>query len=138
MAFGAEVTLVGILTTAPTLRYTSDGRAAANFSFLVSRSYNNRQGERHETRAMFPVVCWGSLAENVGASLDKGHRVVILGRLEERSWDDEHRGHHTRIELTANEIGASMAYGPVAVTKNPRKEPVAAPPTAQNEEEEPF
>lgn len=144
--FGAELVTVGDIILAPNLTRMADDTARCNFTLLVNRNWTDKgSGNKRETRASFPVVCWGSLAENVAASLAKGDRVLVTGRLEERTWTDEHRGEHTRLELTAFEIGPSIYVGTCTVTKNPRRGEAPAPagqsaPAARptHEDDEPF
>jgi single-strand DNA-binding protein len=148
--FGAELVFTGDIIVPPNLTFTQNGTASCRFTILARRTWKDtKTGDSRETQATFPVVCWGSLAENVADSFDKGDRLVVWGRLEERTWQDDHREEHTRLELTANEIGASMFYGPCTVTKNPRRgEGAAQAPTAERsatpaarpryENEEPF
>jgi single-strand DNA-binding protein len=140
MPFGAEVTFAGQLITPPKLDWTQSGQATCKFTLLVSRTWRDRKsGDNRETKAMFPVVTWGTLAENTAASLEKGDRVLVTGRLEEKSWDDEHRERHSRIELTANDLGPCTSWANFALTRNPRRtEPEEAAPTSTHEDEEPF
>jgi single-strand DNA-binding protein len=145
MSFGAELQVAGIITTGPTLTYTQGGTAAGKFTLLVSRTWTDKAGERKETRASFHVVTWGTLAENVCASVLKGDRVVVWGRLEERTWEDDHRQEHSRLELTASEVGASVLFSTLEVTKNPRRgesavqtAPATRPASRSQEDEEPF
>ncbi len=128
MPFGAEVTFVGQLISAPKLDYAQNGQATCKFTFLVSRTWKDRNsGKDRETRITLPVVTWGSLAENVAKSLEKGDRVLVMGREEEKTWDDEHRERHTRIELTANDVGPCASWATFEVTRNPRPERDAPP-----------
>ena len=78
------VTLVGNLTRDPELRYTTGGRGVASFGIAVNRRYQVN-GEWQEQTSFFNVVAWGTLGENAAASLTKGTRVIVTGRLEQRS-----------------------------------------------------
>ena len=87
----STVTVVGNLTRDPEIRYTAGGAAKASFGVAVSRRWQNRQtNEWEEQTSFFNVVCWREMAENVTESLGKGSRVVVTGRLEQRSWETEH------------------------------------------------
>ena len=86
MAFGNTVNIVGNLTRDPELRYTPNGASVTNFSVAWNRRYE-RNGEQVEEVSYFDVTCWGTLADNVAASLAKGQRVVVSGQLEQHSWD---------------------------------------------------
>jgi single-strand DNA-binding protein len=81
-----SVTLVGNLTREPELRFTTGGRGVASFGLAVSRRYQVN-GEWQEQTSFFNVVAWGTLGENAAASLGKGTRVVVTGRLEQRSYE---------------------------------------------------
>jgi single-strand DNA-binding protein len=144
--FGAELVVQGEIIMPPSLSYTEGGNARCNFTIVVRRDWKDRNGNRQETRATFPVVCWGSLADNVAHSLDKGDRCLVWGRIEERVWQDEHRDEHTRLELNATDVGACMFYGPCLVTRNPRRgespetavRSAPAPRDRRDDYEEPF
>ena len=85
-----SVTLVGNLTKDPELRFTTGGHGVASFGLAVSRRYQVND-EWQEQTSFFNVVAWGTLGENAAASLTKGTRVVVTGRLEQRSVRDEGR-----------------------------------------------
>ena len=81
-----SVTLIGNLTRDPELRFTTGGRGVASFGLAVNRRYQ-QNGEWQEQTSFFNVVCWGDLGENAATSLTKGSRVIVTGRLEQRSWE---------------------------------------------------
>jgi single-strand DNA-binding protein len=84
------VTVIGNITRDPELRYTANGQANANFGLAVNRRWMNRQTNEWEERtSFFNVVCWREMADNVAESLAKGARVIVSGRLEQRSWETE-------------------------------------------------
>lgn len=124
MPFGAEVSLVGVLITEPTnLSFTGEGRARCSFQLLVARTWTNKQTQQEEgTRFSVPVVCWGTLAENVKESLQKGDRVVVQGKLEENAFQDAHRDEFAVLELIANDCGPTASFGTLHVVKNPRRD----------------
>ena len=83
-----SITIAGNITRDPEMRYTANGRSTTTFGVAVNRSWRNQQTNEWEERtSFFNVVCWRQLAENVAASLRKGTRVVVTGRLEQRSWE---------------------------------------------------
>ena len=83
------VTIVGNATADPELRFTQNGSASARFGVAVNRRWQNRQSQEwEETTSFFDVVCWRDLAEHVSGSLRRGDRVIVTGRLEQRSWED--------------------------------------------------
>jgi single-strand DNA-binding protein len=110
------VTLVGNITKDPELRYTNSGTAKITLGLAVNRRWQNRlSGEWEEAVSFFNVVVWGDLAENVGASLFKGARVIITGRLDQRSYETDTGERRSTIELIAEEIGLSLRYVTVEV-----------------------
>ncbi len=83
-----SITLVGNVTRDPELRFTPSGQATASFGLAVNRRWQNRQTQEWEEQvSFFDVVCWREMAENVSESLTRGSRVVVTGRLEQRSWE---------------------------------------------------
>jgi single-strand DNA-binding protein len=117
-----SVTLVGNLTRDPELRFTSAGRGIASFGLAVSRRYQ-ANGEWQEQTSYFNIVAWGQLGENAASTLTKGMRVVVSGRLEQRSWDDPKTGDkRSTIEVNADEIGPSLKLATAEITRNPRSE----------------
>ena len=124
MANGNSVTLVGNVTRDPELRFTASGQATASFGLAVNRVWNDRQtNERKEAVSFFDVVCWREMAENVSESLQKGARVVVTGRLEQRSWDGQDGERRSKIEVIADECGPSLRWATAQVQKNDRRGP---------------
>ncbi|NBR99893.1 MAG: single-stranded DNA-binding protein, partial [Actinobacteria bacterium] len=80
-----SITLVGNLPRDPEIRFTATGRAVASFSMGVGRRYQVN-GEWQEQTSWFNVTAWGQLGENAAATLVKGSRVVVTGRLEQREY----------------------------------------------------
>ncbi|MGH9137317.1 MAG: single-stranded DNA-binding protein [Acidimicrobiales bacterium] len=115
------VTLVGNITRQPELRFTNSGQAVATFGLAVNRRWQNRQsGEWEESTSFFNVTCWAQLAENVASSLEKGARVLITGRLEQRSYETQQGEKRSVVDVIADEVGASLRWANVAITKNDR------------------
>jgi single-strand DNA-binding protein len=122
MAPGNNVTLIGNITRDPELRFTSSGQAIATFGLAVNRRWQNRQsGEWEEATSFFDVACWAQLGENVAESLTKGSRVVVSGRLDQRSWETEGGDRRSKVEVIADEVGPSLRYATAQVTKNERR-----------------
>ena len=116
------VTLVGNITRDPELRFTPSGQANATFGLAVNRVWTDRQSnERKEAVSFFNVVCWREMAENVSESLQKGSRVVVTGRLEQRSWETQDGEKRSVIEVVADEVGPSLRWATASVTRNERK-----------------
>ena len=107
----STVTVVGNLTRDPEIRYTTGGAAKASFGMAVSRRWQNRQSQEWEEQtSFFNVVCWREMAENVSESLGKGSRVVVTGRLEQRSWETENGEKRSVVEIVADEVGPSLRW----------------------------
>jgi single-strand DNA-binding protein len=122
MANGNSVTIVGNLTRDPELRYTPSGQANATFGVAVNRRWQNRQTNEWEERvSFFNVVCWREMADNVAESLAKGARVVVTGRLEQRSWETDNGEKRSVVEIVADEIGPSLRWATAQITRNERR-----------------
>jgi single-strand DNA-binding protein len=127
MAQDNTVSIVGNLTREPELRFTPSGQATATFGIAVNRTWTDRQSqERRESTSFFDVVCWGTLAENAATSLTRGTRVVVTGRLDQRSWESQEGERRSKVEVTADEIAPSLRWATVQVTKNERRSPESA------------
>jgi single-strand DNA-binding protein len=155
---GNAVTLVGNLTRDPELRYTPAGAATCQFGLAVNRRWQNRQTQEwEEATSFFNVVAWRDLAENAGESLGKGSRVIVTGRLEQRSWETPDGEKRSVIEVVADEIGPSLRWATAQVVKNERRSggdfgggggggggaggggrPAASEPPPYSDDEEPF
>ena len=128
MSNGNHVSIVGNLTRDPELRFTPTGQATATFGVAVNRRWQNRQtNEWEEATSFFDVVCWRELAENAAQSLSKGTRVVVSGRLDQRSWETSEHERRSKIEITADEVAPSLRYATVQITRNERRSPDGAP-----------
>jgi single-strand DNA-binding protein len=116
------VTLVGNITRDPEMRYTAGGAANCTFGLAVNRRWMNRQTNEWEERtSFFNVVCWREMAENVSESLGKGARVVVTGRLEQRSWETDNGEKRSVVEIAADEVGPSLRWATATITKNERR-----------------
>ena len=116
------VTIVGNVTRDPEIRYTAGGAAKASFSVAVSRRWQNRQTNEWEEQTSFlNVVCWREMAENVAESIGKGARVVVTGRLEQRSWETENGDKRSVVEIVADEVGPSLRWATAKVNRNERR-----------------
>jgi single stranded DNA-binding protein len=116
-----STTICGNLTREPEIRYTKEGQATTQLGVAVNRRWQDRTtNEWQEATSFFDVVCWRDLAENVALSLTKRMRVVVTGRIEQRSWetdDGEHRSKvfselrgtdHTLALLVSSNVGAQV------------------------------
>ena len=114
-----NITLVGNLTRDPELRFTATGRGVASFGIAVGRRYQVN-GEWKEDTSYFNVTAWGQLGENASATLSKGMRCVVSGRLEQREYNNREGEKRSAIEVVADEIGPSLKWATAQVERNPR------------------
>jgi single-strand DNA-binding protein len=130
MANGNSITIVGNITRDPELRFTPTGQATASFGVAVNRRWQNRQTQEwEEATSFFDVVCWREMAENASESLARGSRVIVTGRLDQRSWETQDGDKRSKVEIVADEIGPSLRWATAQVTKNERRGPgEGAPP----------
>jgi single-strand DNA-binding protein len=123
MAGDTVITVVGNLTGDPELRVTANGAVpVANFTVASTpRVFDRGSGEWKDGEALF-LRCsvWREAAENVAESLTKGMRVVVQGRLTQRSYDTREGERRTVVELQVDEVGPSLRYASAKVTKNQR------------------
>jgi single-strand DNA-binding protein len=118
------ITIIGNITRDPELRFTPTGQATTNFGVAVNRRWQNRQTQEWEEQvSFFDVVCWQSLADNVADSLNKGARVIVTGRLDQRSWETQEGEKRSKVEIVADEVGPSLRWASAKVEKNQRKSP---------------
>jgi single-strand DNA-binding protein len=122
MAGETVITVVGNLTDDPELRFTPSGAAVANFTVASTpRTLDKATNEWKDGDALF-LRCsiWRQAAENVAESLQRGMRVVVQGRLRQRSYETKEGEKRTVIELEVDEIGPSLKYATAKVTKAAR------------------
>jgi len=118
------VTVVGNVTRDPELRYTQGGQPRCNVGVAVNRSWMNRQTNDWEERtSFFNVVVWGDMAENVGHSITKGTRVVVTGRIEQRSWETDQGEKRSVVEIVADEFAPSLRFATAEVSRIERRGP---------------
>ena len=119
MAGETIMTVVGNLTADPELRFTPSGAAVANFTVASTpRKFNAQTNQWEDMDALF-MRCniWRQAAENVAESLTRGSRVVVTGRLRQRSYDTKEGEKRTVVELEVDEIGPSLKYATAKVNK---------------------
>ena len=122
MAGETVITVVGNLTDDPELRFTPSGAAVASFTVASTpRTFDKNSNEWKDGDALF-LRCsiWRQAAENVAESLTKGMRVVVQGRLKQRSYETREGEKRTVVELDVEEIGPSLKYATAKVTKASR------------------
>jgi single-strand DNA-binding protein len=119
MAGDTIITVVGNLTADPELRFTPSGAAVANFTVASTpRMFDRQSNEWKDGEALF-MRCnvWRQAAENVAESLTRGARVVVTGRLKQRSFETKEGEKRTVVELEVDEIGPSLRYATAKVNK---------------------
>ncbi|HEY4410276.1 MAG TPA: single-stranded DNA-binding protein [Acidimicrobiia bacterium] len=118
---GNSITIVGNITRDPELRFTPSGQANARLGVAVNRRWQDRNsGEWNEATSFFDVICWRELAENVSESLKRGTRVIVTGRLEQRTWEQE-GNKRSVVEIIADEVAPSLRWATAKVEKTERR-----------------
>jgi single-strand DNA-binding protein len=110
-----SVSFAGNLTEDPEVRYTDGGIARAMFRVAVS-------GRREQEPSFFTVVVWRDQAEHAAQSLSKGSRVVVMGRLQQRSWTAEDGNTRSAVEIVAEELGPSLRWATATTTRTTRNQ----------------
>jgi len=111
--------LVGNLTGDPELRYTQNGIAVANFTVAVQeRKFDKTRNEYVDGDTLFlRASVWREFAENIAGSLTKGTRVIVTGKLRQRSFETKEGEKRSAIELDVDAIGPDLRYATAAVTR---------------------
>ncbi|HYZ09618.1 MAG TPA: single-stranded DNA-binding protein [Pseudonocardiaceae bacterium] len=123
MAGETVITVVGNLTADPELRFTASGAAVANFTVASTpRTLDRQSGEWKDGDALF-LRCniWRQAAENAAESLTRGMRVVVQGRLRQRSFETREGEKRTVVEMEVDEVGPSLRYATAKVNKVSRQ-----------------
>lgn len=110
-------TVTGNLVHAPELRFGPSGAAVAKFTVAENRKYKDE-----ESTHFFDCVAFGSLAENVSESLEKGARVVVTGKIEQRSWTNDNGDKRSKLEVVADEVGPSLRWASARISKNEKRD----------------
>ena len=145
MANETNITIIGNLVADVELRFTPSGAAVANFTVASTpRTFNKASNEWEDGDTLFlPCSIWRQAAEHVAESLTKGTRVIVTGRLKQRSYDDREGSKRTIYEVEVEEVGPSLAWATARVTRSgqqqakPRQQR-AADPWAGPSTEAPF
>ena len=122
MAGDTVMTVIGNLTADPELRFTASGAAVANFTVASTpRTFDRASGEWKDGEALF-LRCniWREAAENVAESLTRGSRVIVTGRLKQRTFETREGEKRTVVEVEVDEIGPSLKYATAKVNKASR------------------
>jgi single-strand DNA-binding protein len=122
MAGETVITIIGNLVDDPELRFTPSGAAVANFRVASTpRTFDRQSGEWRDGETLF-LSCsvWRQAAENVAESLQKGMKVIVQGRLKQRSFETREGEKRTVFEIDVDEVGPSLKYATAKVTKTTR------------------
>ncbi len=132
-------TITGNLTREPEIRYTREGQATTQLGVAVNRRWLDKATQEwQEATSFFDVVCWRDLAENVALSLSKGMRVVVSGRIEQRSWETDDGEHRSKVEIAAEEIGPSLRFATADVQRSQRHQATEEPSESSDAEAASF
>ncbi|SCX25491.1 single-stranded DNA-binding protein [Corynebacterium jeikeium] len=115
-----QITVVGNIVADPELRYTPNGAAVANFRVASTpRRYDQQAGQFVDGEPLF-LTCnvWRQPAENVANSLNKGDRVIVTGRLRQRSYEDRNGERRTVFEIEVEEVGPSLRFATADINKS--------------------
>jgi single-strand DNA-binding protein len=130
-----QVILMGNLTRDPELRQTPNGQSVVSFSLALNRSYKDASGDWKEATDYVDCVAWAALAERVAQYLSKGRRVLVQGRLQSRSWEQDGQK-RSKLETLVNDVtfldsrGGEDSSGP-----QDREEPAATKPASKKKAE---
>jgi single-strand DNA-binding protein len=122
MAGDTQITIVGNLVDDPNLRYTPTGQAVANFRVASTPRFLDRQTNEWKDGDSLFLTCnvWRQAAENVAESLQRGMRVIVSGRLRQRSYETKEGEKRTVFEIEVDEVGPSLRNASAKVTKSSR------------------
>lgn len=128
-----QITIVGSLVEDPSLRFTPSGTPVANFRIASNpRQFNKQTNQWEDMEALF-LACnvWRQAAENVAESLQKGMRVIVQGRLRQRSYETREGEKRTTFEVEVDEVGPSLTFATAQVNRTPRDSGQQGQPSGQ-------
>lgn len=119
MAFESNfITFIGNLTDDPELRFTQSGTAVTSFRVASNRKWTDKSGQQQEDVTYLTVNVWRDIAENVAESLHKGDRVVVIGRVKVRSYENKDGQTVWVTEVEADEVAPSLRWAKVSVQRS--------------------
>jgi single-strand DNA-binding protein len=123
MLNGTQVTVIGNLGSEPDMRYTPGGNAVASFSVAVpQRRYDKVSGKWEDTgTTWYRCIAWRDLAEHAAESLTRGTRVIVVGSLASRDWEDKEGNKRESWEVTVDAIGPDLTYATASVKRTTRE-----------------
>lgn len=116
------VSIVGSLGRPPELKFTATGRALCSFTVAVSHRYKSAGSDEWQDETCWcDVTAWGSVAENVAASCDKGTRVAVTGRLKTDEWTDKESGaKRSKLTIVADSVSVDLRWATAIVERTER------------------
>ena len=145
MANETTITIIGNLVADVELRFTPSGAAVANFTVASTpRTFNKASNEWEDGNTLFlPCSIWRDAAEHCAESLTKGTRVIVQGRLQQRSYDDREGSKRTIYEVAVDEVGPSLLRATAVVTRatsgaQPGRQPAARQPAGRPQAADPW
>lgn len=145
MANETTITIIGNLVADVELRFTPSGAAVANFTVASTpRTFNKASNEWEDGNTLFlPCSIWRDAAEHCAESLTKGTRVIVQGRLQQRSYDDREGNKRTRYEVAVDDVGPSLLRATAVVTRDtsgaqPGRQPAARQPAGRTPPADPW
>ncbi len=140
MAGETIITVIGNLTSDPELRFTPSGAAVANFTVASTpRTYDKQTQEWKDGQALF-LRCsvWRDAAEHAAESLTKGMRVIVQGRLTQRSYETKEGEKRTVVEMEVDDLGPSLKFADAKVTRAARSQTSGSSSGGQRQERDPW
>lgn len=105
-----KVYLLGNLTRDPELKYTNEGMAIAEMGIAVNKRWRDANGEENNIVDYFNITAWNNLAENCGANLKKGDRIIASGHLNLRTWENKDGKKYNIVSITADLVAISLEF----------------------------
>ncbi|HPY03795.1 MAG TPA: single-stranded DNA-binding protein [Spirochaetota bacterium] len=99
-----NVFIVGRLTRKPDLKYTPLNTAVSSFTIANNKSYPSANGERKESVCFYNCVAWGKTGQTIAQYFEKGQKIIISGRLNQRSWTDKTGNNHSAVEIVVEDF----------------------------------
>lgn len=123
------VVVVGNLTRDPELRYTTQGTAVCNFSVAQTPRVRKNDGWEDGDTSFFDCSVWRDYGEHVAASFTKGQRVIVVGRMKQRFWDDKEGNKRNSWEVEVDECGPSLKWGDATFNRAERSQGSSSQPS---------
>lgn len=124
MAQGNVVSIVGNITRDPELRFTPSGQAVCGFGVAVNSKWTDKVTQQpKENTDFFEVTAWRQLAENAAESLQKGTRVVVVGKLQLQSWETDSGDKRSKVQIIADEVSPSLVFATATIHRTERQSP---------------